>query len=77
MDCYIIFWWGPHILPEGKTFDNVWVRTAVYKTSSYEPLFADIILATENESTQQFKAYLDKTQSEKKSPENSFKIIVY
>ena len=77
MDCYIIFWWGPAALPNGKTFDNVWVRTAVYNTSSYEPLFADVILATENESTQQFKAYLDKTQSEKKSPENSFKIIVY
>ena len=76
-DCYIIFWWGPAVLPNGKTFDNVWVRTAVYNTSSYEPIFADVILATENESTQQFKAYLDKTQSEKKSPENSFKIIVY
>ena len=77
MDCYIIFWWGPAALPEGKTFNNVWVRTAVYNTLSYEPLFADVILATENESTQKFKAYLDKTQSEKKSPENSFKIIVY
>ena len=43
----------------------------------YEPLFADVILATENESTQQFKAYLDKTQSEKKQPENKFNIIVY
>ena len=43
----------------------------------YEPLFADVILATENESTQQFKAYLDKTQSEKKPPEDKFNIIVY
>lgn len=78
MDCYIILWWGPHTLPEGKTFDNVWVRTAVYKGApGYEPLFADTMIATSNSSTQQFKSYLDKTQAERKPVEDFFKTIIY
>ena len=78
MDCYIIFWWGPFTLPAGKTFDNVWVRTAVYKGApGYEPLFADAIIATSNSSTQQFKSYLDKTQAERKPVEDFFKTIIY
>ena len=76
------------ITNDGQTIIQEWAENSdicidavtsytVNGQTRYEPLFADIILATENESTQQFKAYLDKTQSEKKPPEDNFKIIVY
>lgn len=31
MDCFTVLWWGPGTLPEGKTFDNVWVKSMVCK----------------------------------------------
>lgn len=76
------------ITNDGQTIIQEWAENSdicidavtsyeVNGQTRYEPLFADVILATENESTQQFKVYLDKTQSEKKRPEDNFKIIVY
>ena len=76
------------ITNDGQTIIQEWAENSdicidavtsytVNGQTRYEPLFADVILATENESTQQFKTYLDKTQDKKKPPEDNFKIIVY